>query len=136
MLKILGRIENVIAECNPFYQIFRSNKEELEEQLVTDPNSCRMWLSRSVVPEINRRPGTTFVVNNYTTAGEVAMIFRDDEGLPPEGMKIAVYPRSGHRQLIDIRDPNTDPMLFPLIYTYGQQGNYSLNFYQLNYFNH
>ena len=104
--------------------MFRSNKDELEQQLVTDPNSCRMWLSRSVVPEINRLPGTTFVVNNYTTAGEVAMIFRDDEGLPPPGMKIAVYPRSGHRQLIDIRDPNTDPMLFPLIYAYGQQGIY------------
>lgn len=81
----------MIAEYNPFYALFRTHKQELEQQLIDDPNTCRMWLSRTVVPQINRQPGTTIVINNYTVAGEVAgevaVVFAEDEGNISRNMK-------------------------------------------------
>jgi hypothetical protein len=113
----------MIHEVNIFYQFFQNHKEELEAQLQTAPEECKMWLTRATLDlQGERAIARQAVLNQDIVDGEIAAVFRDKDGLPPKGLQVAIYPRKSHRQLLNICDPNVDPMCFPLLFPYGETG--------------
>ena len=121
--QILRKLEDMIHGSNLYYRFFNNNKEELIRQLQDEPEECQMWLTRATLNMTEDRAiARQTVLNPNAVSGEIAAVFADVDGNPPPGIKIAIYPRNGHRQVISIRDPNVDPMCFPLLFPYGEAG--------------
>jgi hypothetical protein len=121
--QILRNLEDMIHGSNIYYRFFNNNKEELMRQLQDEPEECQMWLTRATLNMTEDRAiARQTVLNPNAVSGEIAAVFADVDGNPPPGIKIAIYPRNGHRQVISIRDPNVDPMCFPLLFPYGEAG--------------
>lgn len=121
--QVLRKLEDMIAEVNLYHAFFFNHKEELKRQLQVEPTECKMWLTRATLDMANDKSiAKQFILNSNVVAGEIAAVFKDTDGNPPDGIKIAIFPRKGHRQLINIRDPNVDPMIFPLLFPYGEPG--------------
>lgn len=64
---------------------------------------------------------------NLPTANEVAMIFVNEDGEPPFNRDIRIYPRNpdnAERALfrLNIRNCNLDPMVYSIMFPYGQPG--------------
>ncbi|XP_065322969.1 uncharacterized protein LOC135930111 [Gordionus sp. m RMFG-2023] len=61
---------------------------------------------------------------NIPTIDEVAMIFNNDDGEPPFQRDVKVYPRNDDSNLVilNILSPNLDPMVYPLLFSYGDHG--------------
>ena len=121
--QILRKLEDMIHGSNIYYRFFNNNKEELIRQLQEEPEECQMWLTRATLNMTEDRAiARQTILNPNAVSGEIAAVFADVDGNPPPGIKIAIYPRNGHRQVISIRDPNVDPMCFPLLFPYGEAG--------------
>jgi hypothetical protein len=137
---LLCDLEKMILEVNPFSRLLKNNRKMLKSQLESIPNECRLWLKRASLNLTGDVAiGKQTQLSPDIVGGEIAVVFPDANGLPPKGIKIAIYPKSNSRQFINIRDPNADPICFPLLFPYGEAGKYfypklSTNLY-LNFFN-
>lgn len=75
---------------------------------------------------------------NTPTSNEIAMIFVNDDGEPPFERDIRIYPKNPEdprKQFVNlsILSPNMDPMVYSLLYPYGEPGwqpNWQCNPYQ------
>ncbi|XP_037049075.1 uncharacterized protein LOC119083457, partial [Bradysia coprophila] len=64
---------------------------------------------------------------NLPTSNEIAMIFVNEDGEPPFNRDIRVYPRNPNNPndvlfRLNIRNSNLDPMVYALMFPYGQPG--------------
>jgi hypothetical protein len=142
---LLIRLQNMISEVNPFYRIFRTNRQQLEEQNQQFPYTCRTYLTRNVprnaLAPVNER-GQRQIIQQPVN-GEIAAVFDDRDGLPlpnagnqvvamlrnlpADQHTIRLVPQfrpnqAHHRIFINNRDPNCDPLTFPLLFPYGEAG--------------
>ena len=64
--------------------------------------------------------------NEPVSAAEMAVVFTGEEGLPPSGTTMRVFPTNAGGGFRDIKDcdPNRDPMIYPLLFPYGELGMY------------
>lgn len=60
--------------------------------------------------------------NTPTSNTEVAAIFVGEEGEPPQNREICVYPNGESCKTISPLNQNTDPMVHPLLFSYGERG--------------
>ena len=124
---ILTRLENMLNEpgTNPFAEFFKQNKQVLEEQSVNAPINAAMYLVRASLSMLEERREYRRVrnMNLNIVGGEIAAVFGDVDGLPPTNIHHAIFARNGRRSRMDNRDPNVDPMCFPLLFPYGEAGN-------------
>lgn len=114
----------MIKEVNPYYNLFMSYKQVVEDHDKSHPQlKLKMYLVR---PDANDPlMQGNFTRNKYTcqiSSGQIAGVIEEDEGNIPSRMSVAVYPRSEKMQYIDIRDINNEPMCYPLLFPYGEAG--------------
>ena len=121
---VLELLEKMIYDVNPICKLFKSHREELKAQLQINPTECCFWLQReTTILRGDSSVARQAILNADVVGGEIAAVFKDtNSGVPPEGIKVAIYPRKGHRQLLHICDPNVDPMCFPLLFPFGEAG--------------
>ncbi|CAF5146363.1 unnamed protein product, partial [Rotaria sp. Silwood1] len=61
---------------------------------------------------------------NLPTANEVAAVFVGEDSEVPIYRHIAIHPRGQDLQMIQIMDPNCDPIIYPLLFPRGDKGWY------------
>ncbi|XP_053213883.1 uncharacterized protein LOC128397216 [Panonychus citri] len=59
---------------------------------------------------------------NLPNISEIAAVFETDEGTPPNSRNLRVYPVGEAPRIISHLSPHLDPMAYPIIWPYGQQG--------------
>lgn len=98
-------------------------EEAIEAERANRPaKSYRMFFSRDA-RLANIHPGRL----NLPISNEVAAVFVDDDGRPPENVGVCVYPRHEHgqgRHYINYLDPTCDPICYPLLFPNGETGIY------------
>lgn len=119
--ELMDKLDLMICEVNPFNKFFRNNRDELKRQAQVNPYECQMWLVKTVIKKKEDLPRQR-ILNDDPVGGEIAAVFIDEQGNPPSGIKIAIYPKGRHPCTICYRNPNCDPMTFP----HGEFG-YDLN---------
>ncbi|RNA09887.1 DEAD-box ATP-dependent RNA helicase 42-like [Brachionus plicatilis] len=108
-------------------------KEILAQQNARDPLKIGLWMIRFVPRNENvpiNAKGRRQIVDTAVN-GEVAVVFNDQDGLPDDGFimyavareqglnLINIVPQTinNHMQSIDMRNPNCDPLCFPLLFS-------------------
>ena len=111
----------VILDHNPYAFGFRTMQEMLvAEETAAGENFVqpRMYLVHN-----NRDDPRRY--NQPVSTADMAVVFTGEEGLPPAGLTLRVYPTNangGYRELHDC-NPHRDPMVYPLLFPYGELGN-------------
>lgn len=131
-------LHRMLLDSNQLVQFFLTNREILQRQNREDPLTLRCWMTRNV-PLNNTVPLNQQGQRQLATApvhGEIAAVFSDFDGLPPEGTILYAQARELGMPLIGIlaqrinnilsqidqRNPNCDPLCYPIIYVFGEAG--------------
>ncbi|XP_065323653.1 uncharacterized protein LOC135930793 [Gordionus sp. m RMFG-2023] len=119
---LLKRLYILIRQNNPFSISFKTlgkiEKEEKNRAIQENrPVQKINMIFRADRSSDKRR-------YNIPNIDEVAMIFTNDDGEPPFKRDIKVYPRVDGSDLININilSPNLDPMVYPLLFPFGDPG--------------
>ena len=116
-LKLLGIIEPVLHQHNPFAADYRHMYEvELEQNCLAEANqeeppNVRIYLLKGTWDP--RR-------YNQPQHKEVAAVYVDNENGPAGHM--IIHPCNASLQYLRNSSPNLDPMSYPLTHSYGQPG--------------
>lgn len=111
---ILTKISSIILDINPYANAYTMMKDLMKES-GNNETSVTMWITKDRQHDPRRY--------NLPIANEVAAVFISEDGEPPFDRDIAVHPRSGTGlQNISIISPNCDPMVYPLLFPYGEPG--------------
>ena len=117
---LLTFLENTINSVYPFHRILRNMRTILTEARDSgNAFNCAMFITTRPTPNEgpqmeNRMP------EDHVPGGEIAAVFPGDD--PPRDLSIAIHPRLNHRLRLSYRNPLVDPILFPLLFTYGDLG--------------
>jgi hypothetical protein len=97
-------------------------KEKLEEQLfrssITNTNLRFVGFSFT---KYERDDPRRF---NIPKVGEISAVFSDPNGEPPSDINFLLYPKNESRGVTNLTymNPNCDPMVYPLLFPYGERG--------------
>lgn len=101
--------------------MYELEKEEFERaaQHNQQPKSYRMFFTR----DLSAAPGIHRGRLNLPLSNEIAAVFIDEDGAPPQDIDIIIHSRHGpNSHQIKHFSPNCDPMLYPLFFPHGEQG--------------
>jgi hypothetical protein len=114
----------MILEVNPLAQLYVSHKERLEQQAASGQDySVTMHLVKSNINnESERRDFFRNKYNDTVVRGEIAAVFSTTEDSGPEELNVCIKPRSGELTNLNIRNPLTEPLCYPLMFIYGEAG--------------
>ena len=112
------------TQCNPFMLCYK-RMHELEAEykaaaertgIVYDP-IVRMYIGRV---KVGQHPGCY----NPCRPGDIAAVFQTNDGVsPPKEFSVIVHSRDGtSKSYLGRKNPNIDPMCFPLMFPYGDRG--------------
>lgn len=123
--EIFDQIDKFFRENNRLAQTFQLMREIEEREtsaavLANNPAPLVSLIFRRDRQSDKRR-------YNTPTSNEIAMVFLNDDGEPPFERDIRIYPRNPNNPQekfvnIKILDPNLDPMVYALLYPYGEAG--------------
>ncbi|XP_066933722.1 uncharacterized protein [Clytia hemisphaerica] len=114
----MALIQDVLGTVNPYAASFKHMKQvEQEEQ-------NRAIAENRPVSRITMvmREGHDQRRGNAPLHEEVAAIFTGEDGAPPAGRNIVVYPRNHHLQSIPSTSSVVDPYIYPLLFPRGDLG--------------
>ncbi|XP_066932864.1 uncharacterized protein [Clytia hemisphaerica] len=114
----MALIQEVLGTVNPYAASFKHMKQvEQEEQ-------NRAIAENRPVSRITMvtREGHDQRRGNAPLHEEVAAIFTGEDGAPPAGRNIVVYPRNHHLQSIPSTSSVFDPYIYPLLFPRGDLG--------------
>ncbi|XP_066920182.1 uncharacterized protein [Clytia hemisphaerica] len=114
----MALIQDVLETVNPYAASFKHMKQvEQEEQ-------NRAIAENRPVSRITMvmREGHDQRRGNAPLHEEVAAIFTGEDGAPPAGRNIVVYPRNHHLQSIPSTSSVVDPYIYPLLFPRGDLG--------------
>ncbi|XP_066934759.1 uncharacterized protein [Clytia hemisphaerica] len=114
----MALIQDVLGTVNPYAASFKHMKQvEQEEQ-------NRAIVENRPVSRITMvmREGHDQRRGNAPLHKEVAAIFTGEDGAPPAGRNIVVYPRNHHLQSIPSTFSVVDPYIYPLLFPRGDLG--------------
>ena len=129
---LLMLLHNVLREHHPLASMFYTmgQVEELENQRAANANI----IPRQVFMHIRTDRADDQRRYNAAAANEIAAVFTSEDGTPPSCLKyeIVIHPRPttdsrgnlrhNELQCIQRMNPNCDPMIYPLLFPYGEQG--------------
>ena len=104
--------------------MFELEQKEQEEAQAENrqPKVYRMFLT-------NQRTNETSNIHrgrlNLPISSEIAAVFVDVDGAPPNNLDICIYPRHTAEQnqhRIGFLSPNCDPLTYPLLFPRGEPG--------------
>ncbi len=90
-----------------------AQEEARAEQRGDDPGRIRMYLVRTADVRRYEDPVAT---------DEMAIVFTGADGAPPAQQYIRVYKRNGRLQEISNMSSYRDPLMYPLLFPYGDPG--------------
>jgi len=108
---ILLRLAEILSE-NPYLQIYKKASEEMV--LEEGRNELELRFVDNINMDLRRY--------NKPTADEIAGVFNSTEGEPPSHRHVVIYHRQGGPKLLSTLSPHCDPMLYPLLFPYGEPG--------------
>ena len=109
---IMEALDTMIRSVNPFAAAFK-NLITIEKQQGPSADLCLMF---------KKEHGKDKRRYNLPTANEVSVIFTGPDGAAPDRIDFSVHRMDGHVFSISHTSPNSDPMAFPLLFPYGEQG--------------
>ena len=120
-MKIFEILDNYIRTINPFYQSFKQFKDIEQEQILKAQREKKpipaITLYFKTCPQDDKRRF------NVPKTGEVSAVFVGENGNPPINRDFAVYSKISDRlQLLKVISPNVDPMVYVLLFPFGEQG--------------
>ncbi|XP_060129913.1 uncharacterized protein LOC132592021 [Zootoca vivipara] len=124
--EIIKKLSTLIAQTNPFaeackmlYQV----EKEYEEDAATTGNIIKE-VTMTIVQD-RRNDQRRY---NAPKHNEVAFIFQNDDGEPPLERDLLIHCKASTddinkrtTQRISVLDPNLEPMVYPLLFPYGDQ---------------
>lgn len=122
LMKILNTF---MRENNPFAESLKMLNDVYKEELQRIGSDSIVKSNFSLIIKADR----TMDMRRYNIpkSNEVAFIFDSINGDPPTSRDIQIHPKSNNQyplKKIDILNPNLDPMVYPIIYPFGEQGWY------------
>ncbi|XP_065321879.1 uncharacterized protein LOC135929292 [Gordionus sp. m RMFG-2023] len=119
---LLKRLDILIRQNNPFSISFKTLGEIEKEEKNRAIQENRPVQKINMIFCADRSSDKRRY--NIPNIDEVAMIFTNDDGEPPFKRDIKVYPRVDGSDLININilSPNFDPMVYPLLFPFGDPG--------------
>ncbi|CAK9299477.1 unnamed protein product [Gordionus sp. m RMFG-2023] len=119
---LLKRLDILIRQNNPFSISFKTLGEIKKEEKNRAIQENRPVQKINMIFRADRSSDKRRY--NIPNIDEVAMIFTNDDGEPPFKRDIKVYPRVDGSDLININklSPNLDPMVYPLLFPFGDPG--------------
>lgn len=124
---LMAKLHEMMLEVNPLAQKYRmmaeveSAENELAQREGRTPFEVRMFLL-SEQPDISDQSKNRF---NLPSADEIAAVFTTKDGDPPAQYDLKVFPKgdgTGYLRNINSLHQLTDPMLYPLLFPYGERG--------------
>jgi len=127
----------MVLENNSLALLYKSHKERLEAQAVRgQPElNIRMFLIQSNLNIGHDR--INYIRSRYNdsvVSGEVAAVFETIDGDVPDEIYVAIEARDAQMTRLDIRNPLTEPLCYPLLFLYGEIGK-KHSFYAKNHLN-
>ncbi|XP_030066701.1 uncharacterized protein LOC115475101 [Microcaecilia unicolor] len=122
--KLMTQLSNFMASENPFadackmlYEVENESIAEAQRLTIEPPR-----ISMAIVQDRKHDPRRY----NAPRANEVAFIFQNTEGEPPLHRDLIIHCRNTEKQtnqteIISVLDPNLEPMVYPLLFPYGDQ---------------
>src|ERR1043165_9631201 len=119
-LAIMNSLDNMLRSTNPFAHAFKKmhqielaeSTKAAEENRAIKP--VRMIFSLNANTDSRRY--------NEPTGGEIALVFVGEEGEPHGEIDFTVHPIVTHLQTLTNLSPNADPIVYPLLFPYGEKG--------------
>ncbi|XP_054276728.1 uncharacterized protein LOC128995732 [Macrosteles quadrilineatus] len=111
---LMQELSKVFEEINPYSQAFKTLGQVLRETPPEQRENVRMVIY-SDRKQDNRR-------YNLPTSNDVAAIFKADDGCPVGNPEFVIYPKIGAPEIIAPHCSGLDPMAYPLLFPYGEQG--------------
>lgn len=92
---------------------------EIEQEKIAKLNGfkipeIRMFLKKTIGQDKRRY--------NLPKSGELAVVFVSDNGEPPVDRDLVIYSKAKGRTLINSLSCNCDPMVYPLLFPFGEPG--------------
>ena len=116
-------LDALLRDHNPYYSNFRTMDRmvrEAEERAANENvpfTEPRMYICHQNREERGR-------YNDPVGTAELAVIFDSADGQPLRGQHLRVYPTSGVFRELHCCDPNRDPMVYPLLFPFGEPGKF------------
>ena len=124
MFQLLKQLQDMVIEVNPLAQLYVSHKERLEQQAANGQEyTTTMYLVKSNINDDRER--REFFRNKYNDTvvrGEIAAVFSTTADSRPEELHVAIQPRNSELTNLNIRNPLTEPLCYPLMFVYGEAG--------------
>lgn len=110
--EVLLRLAEILSE-NPYAQIYKKASEEMIVHNNGD-HELELRFVDNIHMDLRRY--------NKPTADEIAGVFNSTEGEPPTHRHVVVYHKQSGPKLLSVMSPHCDPMLYPLLFPYGEPG--------------
>jgi hypothetical protein len=122
----MSELDQFIRENNPFYGGFVQMYEELEKAKETAIRDNIPFVEPKMYL-VHRQDEARGRYNDPISIAEMAVVFTGPDGVPPPNPILRVYPRStGRFQSLHGCDSSRDPMVYPLLFPYGELGKSDL----------
>uniref|UniRef100_A0A915DZQ7 Ubiquitin-like protease family profile domain-containing protein n=1 Tax=Ditylenchus dipsaci TaxID=166011 RepID=A0A915DZQ7_9BILA len=117
-VELLDELHRMIKACNPFaklyydaYETYQIRLKEYRENYKEDEKDI---LGGEPAPHPHR--------TDYPDVPAVGMIYENPDGNPPDIKGVMTESRDGETKMLHYSNPQVDPICFPLICPFGQQG--------------
>ncbi|KMQ87777.1 hypothetical protein RF55_12854 [Lasius niger] len=118
--KIMKDLSCFMVECNIFAKTFKMMRQVEKDLNPIGNKTINLMLSFRKDPKQDKRR------YNAPQANEIAVVFKNVDGEPPFERDIRIYNKNSNDvQQISILDKRCDPMCYPLLYPYGNDGWHS-----------
>jgi hypothetical protein len=117
----MRQLDDLLREINPYAVGFRNMNELLDTQeAIALANGLELQpTSMYLVRHGNRDPRR---YNMPINTADIAVVFTSNDGEPPGDICLQVYPNGQAPRVMHNCDPNRDPMVYPLLFPYGDMG--------------
>lgn len=113
--KTMQIIDSILRRINPYASAYKMMKNVLDSTPDNEKKLINMWITSERILDQQRY--------NFPTVNEIAAVFNTTDGEPPFNRDICIHPASDTGlQRIQITSPNCDPMVYPILFPYGELG--------------
>ncbi|XP_024867851.1 uncharacterized protein LOC112452063 [Temnothorax curvispinosus] len=118
--EIMKDLSCFMVQCNEFAKTFKMMRQVEKDLNPIGNKTINLILSFRKDPQHDQRR------YNAPQANEIAVVFQNVDGEPPFERDIRIYNKNSNDvQQISILDKRCDPMCYPLLYLYGNDGWHS-----------
>ncbi|CAK0895135.1 unnamed protein product [Prorocentrum cordatum] len=113
---ILYDLGNMIETCSPFVGKYRQMKELADQYLAAGREDVHLGFAAATTGDVRRY--------NHPTKEEVAAVFVAEDGAPPGGRDLVLWPRDAAAPVHRVNDSNehVDPCTYVLLFPHGDLG--------------